>query len=245
MPPTSHDSISITQAAKDYPTSRRTIERRREKAHKTGDQETLDAFMIRAKDGSEYHAPSDELVQRLRKDGQQPETYVNKEWLDKHFGQSMRHDDATKRQPSDDDGGGVSQDDAPTGDPLMNAVLQQLKKKDEQIATQNKLIAALTERQRESNVLLSEFQKKLPLATQNADPNPPIAVTPAPEPPSVDPVNTTPKITPVTQKPRRKSAPKKASSKTTANTNSKAKKKPAKVTAKASPSRFSWLRLRR
>lgn len=100
MPSTSKDFISITRAAKDYPTSRRTIERKREKARKTGDSETLAAFIIRTKDGHEYESPSEELAHQLSKDGRQPETFVSREWLDSTFRQDQRQSDADNRQPA-------------------------------------------------------------------------------------------------------------------------------------------------
>jgi len=199
MTTTTTDFISITRAAKDYPTSRRTIERKREKARKAGDNETLDAFMIRTKDGHEYKAPNEQLAHQLSKDGRQPETFVSRDWLESTFRQHQRQPDASARQhdlsqrrPRQGDGGGVTGSDATDTDPITAALLNQLVKKDEQLQTQSELIKALTERQRESNILLSQFQKQLPQQAKQVS----------------QVVDTTPKPQPVTQKPRPKSKPK-------------------------------------
>jgi len=78
--------VPIKQVARDFATSRSTVDRRRVKAQRAEDSATLRNFMLRTRDGRIHEAPSPERVQQLIKSGQVPEWFVNRTWLKKEYG---------------------------------------------------------------------------------------------------------------------------------------------------------------
>ena len=78
--------VRIADVGSDYRTSRKTVERRRDKARDRADAVVLRMFRLRAKDGEVFEKAAPELVQELTKEGRMPEWFVSRAWLEKSFG---------------------------------------------------------------------------------------------------------------------------------------------------------------
>lgn len=83
-----------TDVATGYNTSRKTVERRRDKARKTGDTGTYRKFRLRTRDGEILTEPTLEQVKQLRAEGRVPEWFVSQSWLEQEFGK--RGDEASR-----------------------------------------------------------------------------------------------------------------------------------------------------
>src|ERR1051325_11737028 len=78
--------VRITEVRGEYKTSRKTVERRRDRARETGDSQLYRLFKLRTKDGEVFVEPTLDQVHRLRDEGRIPEWFVSRNWLDKEFG---------------------------------------------------------------------------------------------------------------------------------------------------------------
>lgn len=81
--------VRITALHDEFNTSRKSVERRRDRARETGDAKVYKAFRLRTKDGEVFAEPSLEQVKNLRTAGRVPEWYVSRAWLTKEFGERV------------------------------------------------------------------------------------------------------------------------------------------------------------
>ena len=87
--------IKVTEAGREYKTSRSTLDRRREVARSAGNAKFYRVFRLRSKDGEVFDQPSKEQVAQLTKEGRVPEWFVSRSWLAKEFGKRIEeaHDE--------------------------------------------------------------------------------------------------------------------------------------------------------
>jgi len=78
--------VKVTDAGRQYKTSRSTLDRRREAARLSGNTKFDRVFRLRTKDGEVFERPSKEQVTQLTKEGRVPEWFVSRSWLAKEFG---------------------------------------------------------------------------------------------------------------------------------------------------------------
>ncbi len=108
----------VTEAGREFKTSRSTLDRRREAARLSGNAKFHRVFRLRTKDGEVFDQPGKEQVARLTKEGRVPEWFVSRSWLAKEFGKRVE-------EPHEDPS---AQGAAQTPDPssaLLAAVRQQ------------------------------------------------------------------------------------------------------------------------
>ena len=100
MPEVIPGFVKLTDVKGEYDTSRKTVERRRDKARERADSRTYRMFRLRAKDGEIFNEPSLEEINRLTKEGRVPEWFVARSWLEKEFGKRPAEGDRPPdRQP--------------------------------------------------------------------------------------------------------------------------------------------------
>src|SRR5687768_7971487 len=78
--------VKITDVKEEYQTSRKTVERRRDRAREAGDTAVYRMFRLRTKDGAVFTEPTVEQVNQLTKEGRVPEWFVARSWLENSFG---------------------------------------------------------------------------------------------------------------------------------------------------------------
>lgn len=81
--------VKISEVNKDFDTSRKSVERRRDKARQGGNAAVYRMFRLRTKDGEILIQPSLEQVKSLRAVGRVPEWFVSRSWLRKEFGERV------------------------------------------------------------------------------------------------------------------------------------------------------------
>ena len=89
--------VKVTDAGREYKTSRSTLDRRREAARLGGNAKLHRVFRLRTKDGEVFDQPSKGQVAQLTKDGRVPEWFVSRNWLAKEFGK--RADERNEETP--------------------------------------------------------------------------------------------------------------------------------------------------
>jgi hypothetical protein len=110
MPDVIAGFIKVTEAEREYKTSRSTLDRRRDTARESGSAKLYRVFRLRAKDGEIFEQPPKEQVARLTKEGRVPEWYVSRSWLAKEFGKRANQESDAAGPASDrsaDQGAGV------------------------------------------------------------------------------------------------------------------------------------------
>lgn len=110
--------VKISDVGAEYKTSRKTVERRRDRARDTGDPKTFRMFRLRTKDGEAFTEPSVEQVNALTREGRVPEWFVARSWLEKEFG---RREQGSESLAKDSSGPAVP----PQVEPLIAAIRQQ------------------------------------------------------------------------------------------------------------------------
>jgi len=98
--------VKITEIKGEYKTSRKTVERRRDRAREMGDSQVYRMFKLRAKDGEIFVEPTLDQVHQLRNEGRIPEWFVSRIWLDKEFGRR-----GEKGSPESDNRSTLTRDD--------------------------------------------------------------------------------------------------------------------------------------
>ena len=96
--------VKISEVNKDFNTSRKSVERRRDKARQGGNSGVYRMFRLRTKDGKIFIQPSLEKVKSLRAAGHVPEWFVSRSWLHKEFaervGETSRQGTGHPKQPA-------------------------------------------------------------------------------------------------------------------------------------------------
>ena len=95
--------VRIADVGNDYRTSRKTVERRRDKARDQGNAAVLRMFRLRAKDGEIFEKPALDLVQQLTREGRMPEWFVSRNWLERTFGPRSAPQDGPPTSRGDSD----------------------------------------------------------------------------------------------------------------------------------------------
>ena len=131
--------VKITEVHREFNTSRKTVERRRDKAREVGNKAVYAAFRLRTRDGEILIEPTLQQVIDLRTAGRVPEWFVSRAWLAKTFG----------KRTGETSGQGARQGEppsAPVNQPALDALRQQY---EETIAMLREQLAAEREDKRE------------------------------------------------------------------------------------------------